>query len=75
MHACVAAHACALPSAPPPSRLALALALALAGGALAYSRSAEHRALLRGIEHADSLALGPQKWLFTPRLCALAPRA
>ena len=44
---------------------------AIWGGALAYSGDASSRALLAGLEHADSVSLGPQKWLFTPRLCAL----
>ena len=44
---------------------------AIWGGALAYSGEAASRALLAGLEGADSVSLGPQKWLFTPRLCAL----
>ena len=44
---------------------------AIWGGALAYSADPTCRAYLRGLEHADSVAIGPQKWLFTPRLCAL----
>ncbi len=43
---------------------------AIYGGALAYSR--HHRHHLTGIEKAHSLVLGPQKWLFVPRLSALA---
>ena len=42
---------------------------AIWGGALAYSADPAARALLSGLEHADSVSLGPQKWLFTPRLC------
>jgi hypothetical protein len=34
-------------------------------------RHRRYRRLLRGVERADSVALGPQKWLFAPRLCAL----
>jgi L-2,4-diaminobutyrate decarboxylase len=42
---------------------------AIYGGALAYSRT--HNALLRGIAEADSIVLGPQKWLYVPRLSAV----
>lgn len=42
---------------------------AIYGGALAYSRS--HSALLHGISEADSIVLGPQKWLYVPRLSAV----
>jgi len=42
---------------------------AVYGGALAYST--QYRHLLAGIETADSVAIGPQKWLYVPRLCAL----
>lgn len=42
---------------------------AVYGGALAFSR--RNRALLEGLELADSMALGPQKWMYVPRLCAL----
>jgi glutamate/tyrosine decarboxylase-like PLP-dependent enzyme len=41
------------------------------GAALAYSTDPTTRAFLQGLECADSVSLGPQKWLFTPRLCAL----
>ncbi|MES2936456.1 MAG: aminotransferase class I/II-fold pyridoxal phosphate-dependent enzyme [Pseudomonadota bacterium] len=34
--------------------------------------STQHRALLRGLDRADSIALGPQKWMYVPRLCAVA---
>eukprot|EP00941_MAST-03F_sp_MAST-3F-sp1_P002110 g2110.t1 len=44
---------------------------AIWGGALAYSKRDEYRKLLSGIEKSDSISLGPQKWLFVPRLCAL----
>eukprot|EP00747_Dinoflagellata_sp_TGD_P002465 gnl/TRDRNA2_/TRDRNA2_104398_c0_seq1.p1 gnl/TRDRNA2_/TRDRNA2_104398_c0~~gnl/TRDRNA2_/TRDRNA2_104398_c0_seq1.p1 ORF type:complete len:344 (+),score=43.52 gnl/TRDRNA2_/TRDRNA2_104398_c0_seq1:71-1033(+) len=44
---------------------------AIWGAALAYSADETARAFLSGLEHADSVALGPQKWMFTPRLCAL----
>lgn len=42
---------------------------AVYGGALAYSRA--KRRFLKGLETAGSIALGPQKWLYVPRLCAL----
>ncbi len=42
---------------------------AVYGGALAYSKA--NRRFLDGLETADSVALGPQKWLYVPRLCAL----
>ena len=42
---------------------------AIYGGALAYSRS--HNELLHGIAEADSIVLGPQKWLYVPRLSAV----
>jgi glutamate/tyrosine decarboxylase-like PLP-dependent enzyme len=42
---------------------------AVFGGALMYSEAHGH--LLRGIEQADSVALGPQKWMYVPRLCAV----
>ena len=42
---------------------------AVYGGALAFSR--RHRALLAGLECVDSVAIGPQKWLYVPRLSAL----
>jgi len=41
---------------------------AVYGGAVLYSD--RHRGLLNGIEMADSIALGPQKWLQVPRLSA-----
>lgn len=40
------------------------------GGALAYSRHNRHH--LTGIAKAQSIVLGPQKWLYVPRLSALA---
>jgi glutamate/tyrosine decarboxylase-like PLP-dependent enzyme len=43
---------------------------AVYGGGLCVSTG--HRALLRGLDQADSIALGPQKWMYVPRLCALA---
>ena len=42
---------------------------AVYGGALAFSR--QQRARLTGAAEADSLAWGPQKWLYVPRLSAL----
>ena len=42
---------------------------AVYGGALAFSR--RHRALLAGLGRADSVAVGPQKWLYVPRLSAM----
>jgi len=39
------------------------------GGALAYSH--RYRDSLTGIERAHSISIGPQKWMFAPRLCAL----
>ena len=45
---------------------------AIWGGALMYSTNSEMRAHLEGLDSADSISLGPQKWLFAPRLCALA---
>ena len=42
---------------------------AVYGGALAYST--HHRGFLEGTSRAQSISLGPQKWLFAPRLCAL----
>jgi glutamate/tyrosine decarboxylase-like PLP-dependent enzyme len=44
---------------------------AIWGGALMYSADPASRAHLNGLEHANSVSLGPQKWLFAPRLCAL----
>ncbi|HKR02875.1 MAG TPA: aminotransferase class V-fold PLP-dependent enzyme [Pyrinomonadaceae bacterium] len=37
------------------------------GGALAFSE--KHRALLRGIERADSVTVDPHKWMFVPFAC------
>lgn len=37
------------------------------GGALAFSE--KHRARLRGIERADSIAFDPHKWMFVPFEC------
>ena len=42
---------------------------AIYGGALVFSR--RNRGLLTGLERADSIAIGPQKWLYVPRLSAL----
>ncbi len=42
---------------------------AVYGAALAYST--KHRAFLGGIERADSISLGPQKWLYVPRVSAV----
>lgn len=42
---------------------------AVYGGALAFSRA--HRHWLEGLERADSVAVGPQKWLYVPRLSAM----
>ncbi len=44
---------------------------AIWGAALAYSTVPATRRFLNGLKHADSVSLGPQKWLFAPRLCAL----
>jgi glutamate/tyrosine decarboxylase-like PLP-dependent enzyme len=44
---------------------------AIWGAALAYSTVETTRDLLKGLDYADSVALGPQKWMFAPRLCAL----
>ena len=44
---------------------------AIWGAAVAYSTVAATRELLNGLSCADSVALGPQKWMFAPRLCAL----
>ena len=41
---------------------------AIYGGALMYSLA--HRAFLDGVEHADSIVLGPQKWMYVPRVSA-----
>lgn len=43
---------------------------AIYGGALAYSR--RHRHFLAGLAGAQSVAVAPHKWLYVPRLCALA---
>jgi aromatic-L-amino-acid decarboxylase len=37
------------------------------GGALAFSE--KHKALLRGIERADSITIDPHKWMFVPFAC------
>jgi len=42
---------------------------AIYGGALAFS--SRNRQFLKGIEHADSVVLGPQKWMYVPRLSAV----
>ena len=39
------------------------------GGALAYSRT--HRHFLADLDRADSIALGPQKWMYVPRVSAI----
>ena len=44
---------------------------AIWGAALAYSTVPATRQFLDGLKNADSVSLGPQKWLFAPRLCAL----
>jgi L-2,4-diaminobutyrate decarboxylase len=50
---------------------------AVFGGNLAFSHT--HRHFLRGLSHADSVSVAPQKWLYVPRLSAivliLRPRA
>ena len=42
---------------------------AIYGGALAFSH--QHRHLLAGLADADSVVVGPQKWLYVPRLSAI----
>ncbi len=42
---------------------------AVYGGALAFSH--EHRHLLAGLDLADSVILGPQKWMYVPRVSAI----
>lgn len=42
---------------------------AVYGSALAFSR--RHRHLLAGLAAADSVAAGPQKWMYVPRLSAI----
>jgi len=42
---------------------------AIYGGALAFSH--RHRELLAGLADADSVVVGPQKWLYVPRLSAI----
>lgn len=42
---------------------------AIHGGALAFSH--RHRELLRGLDSADSVAVGPQKWLYVPRVSSI----
>ena len=37
------------------------------GGALAFSQ--KHKALLRGLERADSITIDPHKWMFVPFAC------
>ncbi len=41
---------------------------AIYGAALVFSGT--HNKLLRGAEFADSIAIGPQKWMYVPRLSA-----
>ena len=42
---------------------------AIYGGALAFSH--RHRKLLSGLDSADSVALGPQKWMYVPRVSSI----
>ena len=42
---------------------------AIYGAALAFSH--KHRGLASGLEQADSLVAGPQKWMYTPRLSSM----
>lgn len=42
---------------------------AIYGGALAYSKV--HRGFLSGLAGADSVAIGPQKWMYVPRVSAI----
>lgn len=42
---------------------------AIYGGALAFSF--RHRAMLAGLDLADSVVCGPQKWMYVPRLSAM----
>ncbi|MFD1883890.1 pyridoxal phosphate-dependent decarboxylase family protein [Paracoccus pacificus] len=42
---------------------------AIHGGALAYSH--HHRHFLSGLDQADSITLGPQKWMYVPRVSAI----
>lgn len=42
---------------------------AIYGGALAFSH--QHRYLTAGLDKADSVVAGPQKWLYVPRLSAI----
>lgn len=42
---------------------------AIYGGALGLSRA--HRHLLAGLDEADSIVLGPQKWMYVPRVSAV----
>jgi len=42
---------------------------AIYGAALIFSR--RYRALLMQLDSADSVVMGPQKWMFVPRLCAM----
>lgn len=42
---------------------------AIYGGGLAFSQRYRH--LLAGLDAADSVALGPQKWMYVPRLSAI----
>jgi glutamate/tyrosine decarboxylase-like PLP-dependent enzyme len=42
---------------------------AIYGGVLAFSN--RNRKFLKGIDRADSVVLGPQKWMYVPRLSAL----
>ncbi len=42
---------------------------AIYGAALMFSESYNH--LLHGLDTADSIVMGPQKWMYVPRLCAI----
>jgi len=42
---------------------------AIYGGALCFS--GQHRHHLAGVDVADSVVIGPQKWMYVPRVCAV----